>query len=98
MNLFEKWEKALEGGLKRLDAEAGWYRLYDGSSRFGTRICRNNRILESRAERPGRGAGLRRPDEVHLGQARMGVDISGDCWIWPERIQRTQGRSPRHLV
>ena len=77
MNLFEKWEKALEGGLQRFDAEAGWYRLYDDNSRLGP-TRRDNRILESRAERPGRGAGLRRPDEVHLGQARMGVDISGD--------------------
>ncbi len=59
------------------DAEAGWYRLYDDSSRFGTRICRGTRIVEVPGGPEG-GAWLRHGDEVHLGRVRLEVEISGD--------------------
>ena len=59
------------------DEEAGWYRLYDDGSRFGTRICRDTRIIEVPGGSEG-GAWLCRREEVHVGRARMEVDISGD--------------------
>ena len=59
------------------DDETGWRRVFDDGSRFGTRIWRNGRIIEVPAGTGG-GAWLRDGDELHVGQARMKVEIDAE--------------------
>jgi len=59
----------------KFDFDTGWYRLYDDASRFGSRIYRGGQIIDV-PQGPVGGAWLRSGDEVHLGQARLGVDFS----------------------
>ena len=62
------------------DFDTGWYRLYDDASRFGTRICRNDLVIEVPVSSAG-GAWLRPGDEVHLGQARLRIELYES---WPQ--------------